>query len=434
MFNAIKRSVSSARRQRVRFLSRASPPASSRLVAYSSIPSRPVKYPQERFISRSTLAGQRDVTVDLHNAISSLERSLEDMQAYVKSDRVEQDIQRTQAVLEDPQLWIMNPAGAAKAQSRLADLQHQLSTRTRISSSLNRLKELAALAEKAEDFDLQSAVLLELRGLLRSAEEHLISLLLSDPVDQNSAYITVTADSEGVEACDWVSMLIRMYTKWAHSKNYVVTTVDQTPGDPTRLKAATLLVEGRYAYGYTQYESGVHSVVHVLPSDGAGVPRTSFATVRVSPCIEDDGPGDVVELEPADLQIITGGAAISVAERDVGETASAVRVTHIPTGITVSCQQERSQHQNQALALSLLKARLYDLELQKRGQSATDAQHRHLESSRDSPIRSYTLQSDHQLVKDLRTGFEVGSDAVQHVLDGNLTGFMEASLRKFKKK
>ncbi|KAI0650534.1 release factor [Trametes meyenii] len=378
----------------------------------------------------------KELALSLQEAISNVERTLESIQEYVDLDRVSEEIQATQTVLEDPQLWVTNPAGAAKAQSRLSDLQHQLSTHGRIRTSLDRLKELSALADKAADTDLRSAILLDIQGLRRGADEYLVSLWLSGTADQNSAYVGIQAESEGAEACDWVATLARMYIKWAHSRNYVVTTVEETHGDVAGTKATTLLIEGRYAYGYAQYESGVHRLDRISSFDKAETRHTACARVRVSPYFEDDSSIPSIELETADLQITTtrSQGAGECRERHVDKTEGAVRVVHVPTGITVSCQQERSRHHNRALALSLLKAKMYDAELQKRAQFAADAHNPHPENSWSSQIRSYTLQPQ-QLVKDLRTGYyEVGPSAVQDVLDGDLNGLMEASLRKFKKK
>ncbi len=179
------------------------------------------------------------------------------------------------------------------------------------------------MAEKAGDSDLLSAVLLDLQGLRHGAEEYLVSLWLSGPLDQNSAYIDIRAGSKDPDACDWASMLARMYTKWASSRNYAGTThvlvvsicssqpffavrgINVTPGDIAGVKATTLLVEGRYAYGYAQYESGTHSLVRTSPLDKAGMCQTSSADVRVLPCIDDDGNNAAVDLKPADLQITT---------------------------------------------------------------------------------------------------------------------------------
>ncbi|KAL1946493.1 hypothetical protein VTO73DRAFT_14597 [Trametes versicolor] len=363
-----------------------------------------------------------------------MERTLESIQKFVDVDKVSQAIQQTEAILEDPQLWITNPAGAANVQSHLADMQHKLSTQLRLRSSFDRLQELFGLAEKAGDSDLQSAVLLDLQGLRHGAEEYLVSLWLSDPLDQNSAYIDIRASSKDPVTCDWASTLARMYTKWASSRNYTVRTVDVTPGDITGVKATTILVEGRYAYGYAQYESGTHSLVRTSPLDKTGVCHTSSAKVRILPCLDDDGIGAAVDLKPADLQITT---MRSHSHRDgephVGHPENAVRVVHTPTGITVSCQQEPSEHQNRTLALSLLRAKLYDTEIQNQAQSAAAADHEQPAESWGPHIRSYSLQPD-QLVKDFRTEYTVASAAaVQAVLDGDLGGFMEASLRKFKK-
>ncbi|EIW61674.1 release factor [Trametes versicolor FP-101664 SS1] len=392
----------------------------------------PSAYLRRHYVASTPPRTHKASSVNLCDAISDMERTLESIHKFVDVDKVSQAIQQTEAILEDPQLWITNPAGAAKVQSHLADMQHKLSTQRRLRSSFDRLQELSGLAEKAGDADLQSAVLLDLQGLRRGAEEYLVSLWLSDPLDQNSAYIDIRASSKDPDACDWASTLARMYTKWASSRNYTVRTVDVTPGDIAGVKATTILVEGRYAYGYVQYESGTHSLIRISPFDKTGVCHTSSADVRVLPCLEDDGISAAVDLKPADLQITTMRSH-SNDEPHVGQPENAVRVVHTPTGITVSCQQEPSVHQNRTLTLSLLRAKLHDTEIQNQAQSAAAADHAQPAESWGPHIRSYTLQPD-QLVKDFRTEYTVASAAaVQAVLDGDLGGFMEASLRKFKK-
>ncbi|KAH9850786.1 release factor [Lenzites betulinus] len=357
---------------------------------------------------------------------------MEEIEAYLNTDEIAQEVQHTEAVLEDPQLWVVNPAGALTVQKRLSDMQHKLSTRRQFRSTLDRLKELAAMAERAEDTDLGTAVFLQLQGLQQSAKQQMTSILLSDPMDQNSAYITIRAGSGDTEDSEWASTLVCMYTKWAQSRNFAVKTVEEIPDDAAGTSQTMLLIEGPYAYGYAQYESGIHRLLHHLPSSGDRGQYTSCASVRVSPLIDDDMPAAVVDFELADIQITvtstqrTGGHLVENA-------AGAVRVVHLPTGITASCQHEGSQHRNRICALSLLRAKLYDMELEKRVQSAADTSHALPANEWSSRIRTYTLQPP-QFVRDARTEYEVKSDAVQSVLDGDLGGFMEASLRKFKKK
>ncbi|KAI0772127.1 hypothetical protein BD413DRAFT_53678 [Trametes elegans] len=370
---------------------------------------------------------EQPVLVSLQETIPDVERSLDDLQDFADIELISGELEQTQRVLEDPHLWLTNPAGAAKAQSRLSDLQHQLSTRRKLRSSLDRLKELAALAEKAGDTDLQSSLLLDLRALKRSAEEHLMSLLLSGPWDQNSAFITIQACSHG--AGTWVAALAHMYTRWARSKNYAVTAVEETLEDTATIASATLLVEGRYAYGYSQYESGVHQVRSSPEGRTApGRQDVAHALVRVLPCIDEDDPILDIDLNPAHLEITTYDSA-GVAHAGPKGSASAVRVVHTPTGIMASCEREPSQDRNRALALVLLKARLYGLASQKWGPLPADAP---VDPNTQSPVRSYIHNPC--TVEDLRTQYRVESDAAQRVFEGDLSGFIEASLRTFKKK
>ncbi|KAI0832630.1 release factor [Trametes gibbosa] len=368
----------------------------------------------------------------LCDAISNVERTMEDIESCLNADKIALQVQQTEAALEDPQLWTVNPAAALAAQKRLSDMQHKLSTRKQFRSTFDRLKELTAMAEKVEDADLQTAVLLQLQGLQQSAQQQITSILLSDPTDQNSTYITIRAGSGDTEARGWASMLAHMYTKWARSKNYAVMTVDELPDDISGERDTTLLIEGPYAYGYAQHESGIHCLLGHLPSGGECGQHTSLASVRVYPCLDDDTPVGVVDFEPANLQI-TVMHAQEIDGQHVGNVEGAVRAVHLPTGMAASCQHAGSQRQNRICALSLLKAKLYGMELEKKAQSAADTRHALPVNEWSSPIRSYALQPP-KVVRDARTGYEATSDAVQSVLDGDLGGFMEASLRKFKKK
>lgn len=208
-------------------------------------------------------------------------------------------------------------------------------------------------------------------------------------------------------------------------------TVDESLGDVAGIKSTTLLVTGPYAYGYAQYETGVHRLVRVSPFDSAGARHTSFASVRVSPYFDENSDDVGIELNVSDLKITTMRSQ-GAGGQHVNKTESAVRIVHVPSGITVTCQQERSQHRNRAVAMSLLKSRLYEVEMQKKAQTKVEAYNTLPEIGWGSQIRSYVLHP-YQLIKDARTGHEVGTAGYQGVLDGELGGFMEASLRKFRR-
>ncbi|KAI9068519.1 release factor [Trametes sanguinea] len=374
----------------------------------------------------------KDVAADLREAVVRAEARLDSVQHYLQSDLVLREVQEKQAMLEDPYLWISKPGIASEVQARLLELQRQLSTRDALRKSLEKLKERAAAAQVVGDPDIQRAVLLEVKGLQHSTAEYLRSLWLSDPLEQGSAFVEIRAASSDQEACEWAATLARMYAKWADSKNYAVQIVNETPGDTAGVKSTTLVIEGPYAFGLAQYESGVHRLERASPSDEAGAETTSAASVRVLPYIEEDGSNTGVEVNATDLEVVVAHGQ-RTGDSHIDETRDAVHVLHVPTGIEVTCQQQCGEYQNRALALSLLRAKLYAMESRKKAQSAADAQEVLPAHPWDSEIRSYVLQP-HPLVKDLRTEFVARSNAAQQVLDGDLQELMEASLRKFKKK
>ncbi|RME21278.1 MAG: peptide chain release factor 2, partial [Deltaproteobacteria bacterium] len=235
------------------------------------------------------------------------------------------------------------------------------------------------------------------------------------------AYLSINAGAGGTESCDWAAMLLRMYLRYCESRGWQTTVTDKLAGDEAGIKSATVQVDGDYAYGYLKAEAGIHRLVRISPFDAAKRRHTSFASVFVYPQIDEDIE---IEVRDEDLRIDTYRAS-GAGGQHVNKTDSAVRITHIPTGIVVACQNERSQHRNKALAMKILKARLYELELQKLREKEQDLHAQKKDIGWGSQIRSYVLQP-YRMVKDHRTGHEVGD--VERVLDGDLDGFIEAYL------
>lgn len=248
-----------------------------------------------------------------------------------------------------------------------------------------------------------------------------IETLLSGEADTNDCFLEVHSGAGGTESQDWASMMLRMYLRWAEKKGYKTEIIDQTLGEEAGIKSATLKISGHNSYGWAKTESGVHRLVRISPFDSQSRRHTSFASVWCYPAIDDAINIDVAE---ADVRIDTYRAS-GAGGQHVNTTDSAVRITHNPTGIVVQCQNQRSQHKNKATAWDMLRARLYELELQKREEEANAAAESKTEIGWGHQIRSYVLQP-YQMVKDLRTGVESGNP--QSVLDGSLDAFMEAAL------
>jgi len=260
-----------------------------------------------------------------------------------------------------------------------------------------------------------------LRDVHERAERSRISSLLSGEADANDCYIEVHAGAGGTEAQDWAEMLMRMYVRWAEASGFKVEWLEESPGEEAGIKSCTLRIKGTNAYGWLKTESGVHRLVRISPFDSQARRHTSFASVWVYPVVEDSIEVEVLD---KDLRVDTYRAS-GAGGQHVNKTDSAIRITHLPTGIVVQCQSDRSQHRNRATAMEMLKARLYELELQKREEEAEAGQASKTEIGWGNQIRSYVLQP-YQMVKDLRTGVEKGN--AQGVLDGDIDDFLAAAL------
>jgi peptide chain release factor 2 len=321
---------------------------------------------------------------------------------------------------EDPSLWDKPEAAQAlmRDRNRLASQVDRVRT---LESALADAVGFAELADAEGDeasLDDASAELKRLKSLAERAE---LEALLSGEADGNDCYVEINAGAGGTESQDWAEMLERMYSRWAQAHAMNVDVIEETAGEQAGIKSATLQVKGENAYGWLKTEAGVHRLVRISPFDSNARRHTSFASVWVYPVVDDT---IVIEINPSDVRTDTYRAS-GAGGQHVNKTDSAVRLTHIPTGVAVACQNERSQHQNREQAWKMLRARLYELELQKREAAAKAIEDQKTDIGWGHQIRSYVLQP-YQMVKDLRT--EVETSDTQGVLDGDLDAFMGAAL------
>ena len=300
-------------------------------------------------------------------------------------------------------------------------LDQKVATVKSLQSNLNEAIGLIAMGEEEGDAEIVKEAEASLGTLRTDAEKLQIESLLSGEADGNDAYLSVNAGSGGTEAQDWAQMLLRMYTRWATQHGYRVSTLDMSEGEEAGIKSATIKIEGDKAYGWLKTETGVHRLVRISPFDSNARRHTSFSSISISPVIDDN---IVVNVEEKDVKTDTYRSS-GAGGQHVNTTDSAIRLTHMPTGIVVACQAERSQHKNRATAWSMLRAKIYEMELQKKIDATSAAHGEKSDIGWGHQIRSYVLQP-YQMVKDLRTGTE-NTDAFK-VLDGDLDRFLEASL------
>jgi peptide chain release factor 2 len=327
---------------------------------------------------------------------------------------------RLEAQAGDPDLW-SDPEAAKELLQRLAALKEEVESWDSLHLKVRETAELLDLAAE-EDEALVRELAGEVSALERELAQREFALLFSDPHDRDSAIFSIHAGAGGTEAQDWVAMLLRMYLRWAERKGFRTQILDSLDGEEAGLKTVTVRVEGPYAYGHLKCEKGVHRLVRLSPFDAAHRRHTSFALVEVMPDLEDDVE---VEIDPKDLRIDVFRSS-SAGGQNVQKNATAVRITHLPTGIVVSCQNERSQLQNKETALRVLRARLYEMEQEKRRAELARLRGEHVEAGWGNQIRSYVLHP-YQMVKDLRTGYETSN--TEAVLDGEIDAFIEACLR-----
>ncbi len=323
--------------------------------------------------------------------------------------------------MEQQDFW-NDSDNAAKVLQESKRLKEKLERIEDLKKAFEDLKVLMDLSEEEEDSSLLDEIQHELEGLKKNIEQFTMETLLTGEFDGNSAILTIHAGAGGTEAQDWAEMLLRMFTRWAEGKGYSITILDMLKDTEAGIKSAALLIEGENAYGYLKSEKGVHRLVRISPFDTAGKRHTSFASVDIMPELDDSVK---IDINAEDLRIDTyrsGGAG----GQHVNKTESAVRITHIPTGVVVQCQNERSQHSNREMAMKMLYAKLLEIKEQEQKDKIEDIKGEYREIAWGSQIRSYVFHP-YSMVKDHRTGEETGN--VYAVMDGDIDNFINAYLK-----
>ncbi|WP_294196449.1 peptide chain release factor 2 [uncultured Sphingomonas sp.] len=352
--------------------------------------------------------------------VDSINEALALLRRFLDWDRALRRLDELNARVEDQSLW-NNPKEAQAVMRERRRLDEAITATRDIERELSDTAELIEMAEAEGDAEMADEGVAVLKTLADRAQADKVKALLAGEADANDSYIEINAGAGGTESQDWAGMLQRMYTRWAERRGMKVELIDFHAGEQAGIKSATLLVKGENAYGYAKVESGVHRLVRISPYDSAARRHTSFSSVWVYPVIDDNIE---VEINESELRIDTYRAS-GAGGQHINTTDSAVRITHLPTGIVVQCQNQRSQHKNKAEAYNQLRARLYERELAEREAAANAENASKTDIGWGHQIRSYVLQP-YQLVKDLRTG--TTSTSPGDVLDGDLDEFMASAL------
>ncbi|WP_029523170.1 peptide chain release factor 2 [Persephonella sp. KM09-Lau-8] len=359
--------------------------------------------------------------VELKEKLEELTNRFENIKEILKPEELEEELSKLDNLMGQSDFW-EDQKKAQEIASKRNSIANKLEEIKAVEKKLTDIDEYIQLLEMEYDEDTEKELEKELKVLEKEIDRLETASLLSGEYDFKNAILTLQAGSGGVEACDWTEMLLRMYLRWAEKNGFEIEMVDYQPDDVAGIKSATLIIKGPYAYGYLKGEQGVHRLVRISPFDSNKRRHTSFSAVSVIPEIGEDVK---VEIKEEDLRIDTFRAS-GAGGQHVNTTDSAVRIVHIPTGITVSCQSERSQIQNRAKAMQMLKAKLYQYELEKQKEKQKELEGEKKDITWGSQIRSYVFHP-YQMVKDLRTGHETGN--IQAVMDGELDEFIESYLK-----
>lgn len=358
---------------------------------------------------------------DLKTKLKTYEQPLLEMKSSLDLESKEKRIEELHMTMSEPDFW-NDTDKATKIQKELGSLQNDIADYKKLQHQYEDLLLLIDMANEEDDESVLDDVMESEQEFEEYFDNVRIRTLLSGEYDDTNAIITLHSGAGGTEACDWCGMLYRMYTRWAERHGFSLEVLDSLDGDEAGLKSVTFQVNGENAYGLMKSEMGIHRLVRISPFNAAGKRQTSFVSCDVMPDIEEDVD---VEIRPEDIRIDTYRSS-GAGGQHINKTSSAIRITHYPTGIVVTCQNERSQFQNKAKAMQILKSRLYMLKLEENEEKAAGIRGEVKDIAWGSQIRSYVFQP-YTMVKDLRTGCETGN--VQGVMDGDLDPFINAYLK-----
>ena len=334
----------------------------------------------------------------------------------------EQELEKIEKLMSKPDFWQQDQEEVSRLSQERALLREKIDTWRALHKEAEDAKLLAEIAREEKDTSVLKEVSNDVAGIQKAIRGLEFQTLLGEPDDKRNAIVAINAGAGGTEAQDWVEMLFRMYTRWGEDKGMKVQVIDYLPGDEAGIKNVTFTITGPYAYGYLKSEHGIHRMVRISPVDATGRRHTSFASVSVLPEVDTD---ITIEVDENELRIDTYRAS-GPGGQHVNKTSSAVRITHLPTGIVTQCQNEKSQHRNREMAMKVLKAKLYDLERRKLEKKKQEMHQNQKEIAWGSQIRSYVF-NPYRLVKDHRTNVEEGN--VEKVMDGGIDMFIDAYLR-----